>query len=135
MLLVGGGFVEEAHAPAVEAARLAVASLAALRREPEPGDVGSAAEFLLGEEPDRLPGGKRQQHPHLRSVRRGRVGFGGQVPGSEARIFLVVLSAHLETPTLLTDEQIARYDALRGYRSHAGGTAHGGHRSREHRGG
>ena len=54
---------------------------------------------------------------------------------SRARLRFIHLSAHLETPALLTDEQIARYDALRGYRSHAGGAAHGGHgghRSREH---
>ena len=54
VLLVGGGFAEEARAPAVEAARLAVAALAA---KPEPGDAESAAEFLLGEEPDGIPGG------------------------------------------------------------------------------
>ena len=57
VLLVGGGFAEEARAPAVEAARLAVAALAAMRAKPEPGDAESAAEFLLGEEPDGIPGG------------------------------------------------------------------------------
>ena len=57
MLLVGGGFAEEARAPAVEAARLAVAALAAMRGKPEPGDAESAVEFLLGEEPDSVPGG------------------------------------------------------------------------------
>ena len=57
VLLVGGGFAEEARAPAVEAARLAVAALAAMRGEPEPDDAESAAEFLLGEEPDAIPGG------------------------------------------------------------------------------
>ena len=57
VLLVGGGFAEEARAPAVEAARLAVAALAAMRGEPEPDDAESAAEFLLGEEPDATPGG------------------------------------------------------------------------------
>ena len=54
---------------------------------------------------------------------------------SRARLRFIHLSAHLDTPALLTHEQIARYDALRGYRSHAGGAAHGGHgghRSREH---
>ena len=56
-LLVGGGFAEEARAPAVEAARLAVAALAAMRDKPEPGDAEAAAEFLLGEEPDSVPGG------------------------------------------------------------------------------
>ena len=57
VLLVGGGFAEEARVPAVEAARLAVAALAAMRAKPEPGDAESAAEFLLGEEPDGIPGG------------------------------------------------------------------------------
>ena len=47
---------------------------------------------------------------------------------SRARLRFIHLSAHLETPALLTDEQMARYDALRGYhRSHTGGAAHGGH--------
>ena len=55
VLLVGGGFAEEARAPAVEAARLAVAALAAMRGKPEPGDAESAAELLLGEEPDGDP--------------------------------------------------------------------------------
>jgi hypothetical protein len=56
-LLQGGGFAEEARVPAVEAARCAVGSLAAMRGEPEPGDAESASEFLLGEEPGELPGG------------------------------------------------------------------------------
>ena len=51
---------------------------------------------------------------------------------SRARLRFIHLSAHLETPALLTDEQIARYDVLRGYRSHGRGTAHGGHGSGEH---
>ena len=55
-LLEGGGFGEEAYAPAVEAARLAVGSLAAMRGEPEPGDAESATEFLLGKEPGEIPG-------------------------------------------------------------------------------
>ena len=57
VLLVGGGFAEEARVPAVEAARLAVAALAAMRAKLEPGDAESAAEFLLGEEPEGIPGG------------------------------------------------------------------------------
>ena len=57
VLLVGGGFAEEARVPAVEAARLAVAALATMRGRPEPCDAESAAEFLLGEEPDAIPGG------------------------------------------------------------------------------
>ena len=56
-LLVGGGFAEEARAPAAEAARLAVAALAAIRGKPAPGDAESVAAFLLGEEPDGIPGG------------------------------------------------------------------------------
>ena len=47
---------------------------------------------------------------------------------SRARLRFIHLSAHLETPALLTDEQIARYDTLRGYRSHGHDTAHGRHR-------
>ena len=39
---------------------------------------------------------------------------------SRARLRFVHLVAHLETPALLTDEQIARYDRLRGY-GHRGG--------------
>ena len=54
------------------------------------------------------------------------------IASSRARLRFVHLSAHLEMPALLTHEQIARYDALRGYRSHAGGAAHGEHRSKEH---
>ena len=57
VLLVGGGFAEEARSPAVDSARLAVAALAAMRGKPEPGDPESAAVFLLGEEPDGIPGG------------------------------------------------------------------------------
>ncbi len=55
-LLQGGGFTEEARVPAVEAARLAAGALAAIRGEDEPGDAESAAEFLLGEEPNGVPG-------------------------------------------------------------------------------
>ena len=80
VLLVGGGFAEEAHAPAVEAARLAVAALAALRGEPEPDDAGSAAEFLLGEEPDGLPGGP--PHEAIRALS-GDEAQGDEVAGIE----------------------------------------------------
>ena len=48
-LLEGGGFPEEARAPAVEAALLAAGAMAALHGEPEPGDADSAAVFLLRE--------------------------------------------------------------------------------------
>ena len=54
------------------------------------------------------------------------------IASSRARLRFVHLSAHLEMPALLTHEQIARYDALRGYHPHADGAAHGGHGSREH---
>ena len=60
-LLEGGGFAEEACMPAAEAARLAVASLAAMRGESEPEDAESAAECLLGMEPEDIPGGP----PHV----------------------------------------------------------------------
>ena len=46
-LLEGGGFAEEARAPAVEAARLAAGSLAASVGEPEPEDGEAAAAYLL----------------------------------------------------------------------------------------
>ena len=57
VLLVGGGFAEEARGPATEAARLAVAAFAAMRGDPEPADAESAAELLLAQEPDAIPGG------------------------------------------------------------------------------
>ena len=56
-LLHGGGFAEEARVPAVEAARLAVGALAAMRREAEPCDPEEAVGLLLGVEPDEFPGG------------------------------------------------------------------------------
>ena len=45
-LLEGGGFAEEARAPAVEAARLAAGCLAALAGESEPEDTEAAAAYL-----------------------------------------------------------------------------------------
>ena len=45
-LLEGGGFLEEAMMPAVEAARFAVGALAALRGEDEPDDADTAAAFV-----------------------------------------------------------------------------------------
>lgn len=50
-----------------------------------------------------------------------------EVARSRARLRFIHLSAHLETPALLTHDQIARYDALRGYGAHGGGAGHGGH--------
>ena len=55
-----------------------------------------------------------------------------EIARSRARLRFIHLSAHLETPALLTHEQIARYDTLRGYHSRRGGTTHIGHGSREH---
>ena len=80
-LLQGGGFAEEACVPAVEAARLAVGSLATMRGEPEPGDAESAAEFLLGEETDAIPGGP--PHDAIR-VLSGDVADGDTVAPIEA---------------------------------------------------
>ena len=49
-LLEGGGFPEEALAPATEAARLAAGCLAAVTGTPEPEDAQAAAAFLLERE-------------------------------------------------------------------------------------
>lgn len=51
-LLEGGGFAEEALAPAVEAARFGVGAIAALHGASEPDDAESAAAFLVQTEPD-----------------------------------------------------------------------------------
>jgi len=48
-----------------------------------------------------------------------------------ARLRAVHLKAHLETKPLLTDEQIAAYDKLRGY-GHGGHGAHNGHGTHAH---
>ena len=56
-LLEGGGFAEEAQAPAMEAARLAVGALAAARGESEPEDAEAATAFLLRDGPDGIPDG------------------------------------------------------------------------------
>ena len=53
----------------------------------------------------------------------------GDVERSRARLRFIHLVAHLETPALLTEDQIARYNALRGYRTHHHGAVHEGHRS------
>ena len=50
-LLVGGGFDEEARAPAVDAIRLIAAGLAAVAREDEPADAEEAAAFLADRDP------------------------------------------------------------------------------------
>ena len=46
---------------------------------------------------------------------------------SRARLRFIHLRAHLGTPDLLTEAQIARYAALRGYHAHQGGATHAGH--------
>ncbi|MDE0229297.1 MAG: hypothetical protein OXJ62_10660, partial [Spirochaetaceae bacterium] len=56
-LLEGGGFAEEAQAPALEGARLAVGDLAATRGEAEPEDADAAAALLLGNAPAEIPDG------------------------------------------------------------------------------
>ena len=56
-LLEGGGFAEEAQAPALEGARVAVGALAAARGEAEPDDADAAAAFLLGNGPEEIPDG------------------------------------------------------------------------------
>ena len=56
-LLEGGGFAEEAQAPAMEAARLAVGALAAARGESEPEDAEAATAFLLRDGPEGIPDG------------------------------------------------------------------------------
>ena len=56
-LLEGAGFAEEAQAPALEAARLAVGALAASRGEPEPDDAEAASAFVLRDGPQPGPDG------------------------------------------------------------------------------
>ena len=56
----------------------------------------------------------------------------GEIERSRARLRFIHLVAHLETPDLLTDEQIARYATLRGYGTHRGDAAHGGHGQDRH---
>ena len=51
----------------------------------------------------------------------------GNIERSRARLRFIHLSAHLGTPELLTEAQIARYDALRGYRPRHHWDDHKGH--------
>ena len=51
---------------------------------------------------------------------------------SRARLRFIHLSAHLGTPKLLAEVQIARYARLRGYHAYRGGTAHGEHDPKRH---
>ena len=55
-----------------------------------------------------------------------------EIGRSRARLRFIHLSAHLGTPELLTQAQIARYAALRGYHAHPGGAAHGAHGQGKH---
>ena len=55
-----------------------------------------------------------------------------EIGRSRARLRFIHLSAHLETPSLLTEEQIVRYDALRGYRPHHHRAKRGGHGPKGH---
>lgn len=48
---------------------------------------------------------------------------------SRARLRFIHLAAHLGTPAPLSEEQIARYNALRGYGARHHGTDHKAHRS------
>ena len=99
-LLEGGGFAEEARAPAVEAARLAAGALAALRGEPEPDDAESAAELLLGEEPAGVPGGP--PHAVIRVLSGDAAGAGASAvaPVGElvARVSRMITDAAAATP-------------------------------------
>ena len=52
-----------------------------------------------------------------------------EIERSRARLRFIHLVAHLGTPELLTEEQIARYNTLRGYRARHHGTDHKAHRS------
>ena len=56
----------------------------------------------------------------------------GNIERSRARLRFIHLAAHLETPNLLTETQIERYDALRGYHTQRGDAAHSGHEHHNH---
>lgn len=59
-------------------------------------------------------------------------GMLAEVGRARTRLRFVHLAAHLGTPALLSKEQIARYDMIRGYRSDHQGTSHRGHGSKGH---
>ena len=99
VLLVGGGFAEEARAPAAEAARLAVAALAAMRGEPEPADPESAAEFLLGEEPDAIPGGPPHDAIRALSGDEPRDGEVARIEEFVSRVSRMVAEMSAPSPT------------------------------------
>ena len=56
----------------------------------------------------------------------------GDLERSRARLRFIHLSAHLGTPGILTEAQIERYATLRGYHTHHGDAAHGGHGQDKH---
>ena len=114
---VAGGFAEEARAPAVEAARLAVAALAAMRGKPEPGDAESAAEFLLGEEPDGIPGGPPHDAIRARSGDEPEDGEVARIEDFVSRIFWMVADmsapSHGEPPEALSKRRPRRASHIR----------------------
>ncbi|MCY4453554.1 MAG: hypothetical protein OXC01_16560 [Immundisolibacterales bacterium] len=55
-----------------------------------------------------------------------------EIAESRANLRFIHLSAHLGTPGLLTEAQLARYAALRGYHAHRGSAAHRAHGQDEH---
>ena len=91
-LLEGGGFAEEAQAPALEGARLAVGALAAGRGEPEPDDADAAAAFLLGNGPEEIPDGLPHEAIRILSGERADGGIVTPVRALVERIFQIVES-------------------------------------------
>ena len=55
-----------------------------------------------------------------------------EIGRSRTQLRFIHLSAHLDTPELLTKAQSARYGALRRYHTHRGGTAHERHGPKGH---
>ena len=92
-LLEGGGFAEEAQAPALEGARLAVGALAAGRGEPEPDDADAAAAFLLGNGPAEIPDGV--PHEAIRILSGERAGDNIVTPVKELVERIVQIVAEL----------------------------------------
>ena len=105
-LLEGGGFGEEAHAPAAEAARLAAGSLAAMRGETEPGDAESATEFLLGKEPGEVPGGP--PHDVIRILSGEEVEAGAAAPVGD---FLARISRMIKDMAAAPDRAAGTFEA------------------------
>ena len=56
----------------------------------------------------------------------------GDIERSRARLRFIHLAAHLDTPEILTEAQIARYATLRGYHVPGGNADHGGHGQDKH---